>query len=53
MQDAPDVQVDGAVNMPDVQVASAHWVPTAYLRQAPLPSHIPSRPQVDAAANVH
>ena len=53
MQVAPDVHVDGAVSRPAVQVASAQVVPTAYLRQAPLPSHIPSRPQVDAAAIVH
>jgi hypothetical protein len=53
MQVAPDVQVDGVVSIPAVQVATAHWVPTAYLRQAPLPSQEPSRPQVDAASVAH
>jgi hypothetical protein len=53
MQAEAEVQVAGAVSSPAVQVATPHWVPTAYLRQAPLPSHMPSRPQVDASAMVH
>jgi hypothetical protein len=31
-----------------VQVGAMHWVPIAYWRQAALPSHIPSVPQVFA-----
>ena len=53
MQVDPVVQVDAAVNIVPVQEGRAHCVPAAYLRQAPLPSQAPSRPQVEAAAIVH
>jgi hypothetical protein len=53
MQVEPVVQLEAAVNIVPVQEAARHCVPVAYLRQAPLPSQEPSRPQVEAAAIVH
>jgi hypothetical protein len=47
LQDRDDVSVD------PVQLAVAQVVPAAYRRHAPAPSHVPSRPQVDAPWSVH
>ena len=33
--------------------AAMHTVPCVHLRQAPPPSHMPSRPQVDVASGAH
>jgi hypothetical protein len=41
------------VKVEPVQLPAAHCVPLMYLRQAPAPSHVPSLPQVDAAAIGH
>ena len=41
-------QVLGGVWVDTLQVASAHWVPAAYSRQAPRPSQEPSVPQLAA-----
>jgi hypothetical protein len=41
------LQVEGEVAVVPLQLPDLHTVPAAYLRQAPLPSHLPSRPQVD------
>jgi len=38
---------------PAMHESAPHTVPTAYLRQAPAPSHCPSRPQVAAVPSVH
>src|SRR5262245_2876564 len=38
---------------PAVQVSAAHDVPTAYLRQAPMPLHCPSSPQLAAPSSAH
>jgi hypothetical protein len=39
------------VSVDPTHVPAAHWVPAAQLRQAPMPLHMPSRPQlVDAVA---
>jgi hypothetical protein len=46
-------QVREEVSVPPVHAAAAHDVPAACRRQAPLPSHMPSRPQVDAASAAH
>jgi hypothetical protein len=48
----PGVQVPVPLHRPawvaviPVQVGAMHWVPIAYSRQAALPSHMPSLPQV-------
>lgn len=47
LHDRDDVSVE------PVHVAAAHWIPAAYLRQPPAPSHIPSLPQVLAPWSVH
>jgi hypothetical protein len=47
LHDRADVSVD------PVQLAVAHVVPAAYRRQAPAPSHVPSRPHVDAPWSPH
>jgi hypothetical protein len=39
------LQVDAALAMPALQVPALQIEPAAYLRQAPLPSHLPSVPQ--------
>lgn len=36
----------GSVAVMPVQVGARHCVPAAYARQAPLPLHMPSLPQV-------
>lgn len=46
-------QVDGGVATLPAQAPAAHTVPAGYLRQAPLPSHLPSVLQVVAAATAH
>ena len=38
---------------PAAHVGAKHWVPACHLWQAPLPSHVPSLPQVDAAVTPH
>jgi hypothetical protein len=35
--------------VPSQTLHRAHWMPAAHRRQAPFPSHCPSRPQVDWA----
>jgi hypothetical protein len=47
------VQARGAEYVVPVQLASAHTVPPTYLRQAPLPSQVPSLPQVEAPPSTH
>jgi hypothetical protein len=47
------LQVRGDVNVVPVQVEAAQVLPSAYRRQAPLPSHMPSVPQVDAPWSAH
>jgi hypothetical protein len=42
------LQVAVGVSVDPVQVAIAQVVPAAYFRQAPLPLHVPSVPQVEA-----
>jgi hypothetical protein len=39
-------QTCSPVTASPVQVPAEHMVPLGYLRQAPVPSHFPSRPQV-------
>ncbi len=46
-------QVRAGVNDVPVQVDAAHVVPLAYRRQAPLPSQVPSVPQVEAPWSLH
>jgi hypothetical protein len=46
-------QVRAGVNVVPAQVDAAQVVPLAYRRQAPLPSQVPSVPQVDAPLSVH
>jgi hypothetical protein len=41
------LQVLAGVRVDPVQVSAPHTVPVAHRRQAPAPSHMPSRPQVD------
>jgi hypothetical protein len=45
--------VRAGVNVEVTQVEAAHWVPLAYLRQAPEPSHWPSVPQLVAPWSLH
>jgi hypothetical protein len=47
-------QVRGVVKVeaPVGQLPATHWVPIEYRWQLPLPSHVPSVPQVDAAVVV-
>jgi hypothetical protein len=47
------LQVADGVSVEPVHVAAAQVVPEAYFWQAPLPSHLPLVPQVDAPASVH
>lgn len=42
----PLLQERAAVNIVPAQIASAHLVVESYLRQAPLPSQVPSRPHI-------
>jgi hypothetical protein len=35
------------------QIPALHTVPTGYFSQVPLPSHAPSRPQVDVESALH
>jgi hypothetical protein len=46
-------QVRAGVNEVPVQVDAAQVVPLAYRRQAPLPSQVPSVPQVDGPWSLH
>jgi hypothetical protein len=46
-------QVRRSVSTAVVQVEATHSVPPGQLRQAPLPLHLPSSPQVDCAAAAH
>jgi hypothetical protein len=46
-------QVPADVSMDPVQEGGVHCVPAAYCSQAPAPLHLPSSPQVDAAAIGH
>jgi hypothetical protein len=46
-------QVRAVVNVETLHDAATQIVPTVYLRHAPLPSHVPSRPQVDIGSTVH
>jgi len=48
-----ELQVAAGVSVEPVQVAAAHWVPAAYLRQAPLPLQEPSVPHVDGSWRGH
>ena len=51
---APSQSCGGVeVLLPAGHLAGAHWVLLTKLRQAPLPSQVPSRPQVEAAAAGH
>ena len=43
----------GGLNVAELQVAGAQVVPAMCLRQAPVPSHVPSFMQVDAADAGH
>jgi len=47
------LQVRAGVNVVPLQVDAAQVEPIAYRRQAPLPSHVPSLPQVFAPWSVH
>jgi len=47
------LQVRAGAYVDPTQVAAAQTVPVAYSRQAPLPSQLPSVPQVDAPLSVH
>ena len=49
----PLLQVAAGVSVEPVQLAPTHVVPDAYFWQAPLPSHLPLVPQVDAPLLVH
>lgn len=40
------LQLDASWSVEVAQVCAMHWVPLAHLRQAPLPSQKPSRPQL-------
>jgi hypothetical protein len=46
-------QVPAEVSVDPVQEGGMHWVPAAYCSQAPAPLHLPSFPQVVAAAIGH
>lgn len=46
-------QVRCGVCVDPVHAGTAHCVPTAQMRQAPAPLHVPSLPHVDAAAIGH
>ena len=43
----------GADSVEPVQLAAPQFVPAAYLRQAPLPSHLPSVPHDVPPMSVH
>jgi hypothetical protein len=47
------LQRPGRVAVTPVQAGDTHCVPEAYCRQAALPSHMPSLPQVDAPWSAH
>jgi len=47
------LQVAAGVSVAPVQLAPTHTVPEAYFWQAPLPSHLPLVPQVEAPLSVH
>jgi hypothetical protein len=46
-------QARAGVNVEPTQVAAAHGVPVAYRRQPPLPSQVPSVPQLAPPLSVH
>jgi hypothetical protein len=46
-------QVCAGVSVEPVQLAGTHWVPAAYVRQAPDPLQVPSVPQVEAEVAAH
>ena len=46
MQVPEPLHVDGFVKLPFVQVPGAHCVPDGQSRQLPVPSQVPSRPQL-------
>jgi hypothetical protein len=46
-------QVPAEVSVEPVQEGAWHWVPATYCRQAPAPLHLPSSPQLEAAAIGH
>jgi hypothetical protein len=47
------LQVRPEVSVEPVQLAAAQLVPAAYRRQAPMPSHVPSRAHVPAPSSGH
>jgi hypothetical protein len=49
----PPLQVRAGIDVPPLQLAAPQTVPLAYLRQAPLPSHAPSVPQLAAPWSAH
>jgi hypothetical protein len=53
LQAPPPSQVRAALSVEVVQLWGAHCVPVAKKRQAPLPSQLPSKPQLVEAAAVH
>jgi len=46
-------QVRAGVNVETLHDAATQIVPTVYFRHPPLPSHVPSSPQVDDGSAVH
>jgi hypothetical protein len=49
----PVPQRPATVPTPAVQLSAPHIVPEGYFRQAPLPSQVPSPPQLIAPSSVH